>query len=70
MGRSNGGSKRATAVASALCATLVMMLPEVSAKRFIVGGNMGWTSDVNYTLWAEHQTIYLGDWLCKYLSFF
>ncbi|KAJ0754372.1 putative Phytocyanin domain, cupredoxin [Helianthus annuus] len=63
MGRNNGGSKRATAVASAFCATLVMMLPEVSAKRFIVGGNMGWTSDVNYTLWAEYQTFYLGDWL-------
>ncbi|KAF5791992.1 putative Phytocyanin domain, cupredoxin [Helianthus annuus] len=63
VGRNNGGSKRATAVASAFCATLVMMLPEVSAKRFIVGGNMGWTSDVNYTLWAEYQTFYLGNWL-------
>ncbi|KAJ0535565.1 putative Phytocyanin domain, cupredoxin [Helianthus annuus] len=63
MGRSNGGSRWAMVVALAFCATLVILLPEVSAKRFIVGGNMGWTSNVNYTLWAGNQTFYFGDWL-------
>lgn len=29
---------------------------------------MGWTSNVNYTLWAGNQTFYLGDWLCKYFA--
>ncbi|CAH1421001.1 unnamed protein product [Lactuca virosa] len=63
MGRSSSNGRWATAVALAFCATLLVMLPEVSAKRFIVGGNMGWTSNVNYTLWAGNQTFYLGDWL-------
>ncbi|CAI9283041.1 unnamed protein product [Lactuca saligna] len=63
MGRSISNGRWATAVALAFCATLLVMLPEVSAKRFIVGGNMGWTSNVNYTLWAGNQTFYLGDWL-------
>ncbi|KAK9067201.1 hypothetical protein SSX86_014526 [Deinandra increscens subsp. villosa] len=63
MGRSNGGGKLAATLALAFFATLIIMLPEVSAKRFIVGGNMGWTSNVNYTLWAGNQTFYFGDWL-------
>lgn len=32
--------------------------------RFIVGANMGWTSNVNYTIWAHDKHFYLGDWLC------
>ncbi|XP_076934384.1 early nodulin-like protein 17 [Bidens hawaiensis] len=55
-----------TSVALAFCATtliLVMLPGHASAKRFIVGGNMGWTTNVNYTLWAANQTFYLGDWL-------
>ncbi|KAJ0709070.1 putative transcription factor C2C2-Dof family [Helianthus annuus] len=40
------------------------MLPElVAGKRYIVGGNMGWTTNYNYTLWAANQTFYCGDWL-------
>ncbi|KAJ0838416.1 putative cupredoxin [Helianthus annuus] len=40
------------------------MLPElVAGKRYIVGGNMGWTPNYNYTLWAANQTFYRGDWL-------
>lgn len=41
-----------------------VMLPEVAAVRYIVGGNMGWTSNVNYTIWAQTKHFYNGDWLC------
>ncbi|KAM0039864.1 putative Phytocyanin domain, cupredoxin [Helianthus debilis subsp. tardiflorus] len=59
-----GRSKCTTAAALALCATLAVMLPElVAGKRYIVGGNMGWTTNYNYTLWAANQTFYRGDWL-------
>nr|XP_043615665.1 lamin-like protein [Erigeron canadensis] len=58
-----GRTKLTTMVGLAFLATLVVMLPQVYAKRFIVGGNMGWTSNVNYTIWAANQTFYFGDWL-------
>ncbi|CAA3011043.1 lamin-like protein isoform X1 [Olea europaea var. sylvestris] len=45
------------------CAVLVMMPAEVSAVRYIVGANMGWNSNVNYTIWAQGKHFYLGDWL-------
>ncbi|KAL7612340.1 hypothetical protein Lser_V15G07645 [Lactuca serriola] len=61
--RISRSSRRSTAVGVLFCAVVMVMLPDVSAKRFIVGGNMGWTSNVNYTLWAGNQTFYLGDWL-------
>ncbi|KAI3520869.1 hypothetical protein L1887_10321 [Cichorium endivia] len=59
----SSNSRWATAVGLLVCAVVMVMLPDVSAKRYIVGGNMGWTSNVNYTLWAGNQTFYLGDWL-------
>ncbi|KAL3844635.1 hypothetical protein ACJIZ3_002038 [Penstemon smallii] len=40
-----------------------MMLPEVAAIRYIVGANMGWTTNVNYTTWAQDKHFYNGDWL-------
>ncbi|KAL4577284.1 hypothetical protein LXL04_013390 [Taraxacum kok-saghyz] len=54
-----------TAVALLVCGVVMVMLPVVDGKRYIVGGNMGWTSNVNYTLWAGNQTFYLGDWLSR-----
>ncbi|GMH19353.1 hypothetical protein Nepgr_021197 [Nepenthes gracilis] len=42
---------------------LLVILPQVSGVRFIVGGNMGWSSNVNYTVWAKGKHFYLGDWL-------
>ncbi|GAB2299303.1 hypothetical protein Dimus_033375 [Dionaea muscipula] len=45
------------------CFSLLFMLPQVASVRFIVGGNMGWTSNVNYTIWAKDKHFYLGDWL-------
>lgn len=51
-----------------MCALVVVMVPQVYAKRYIVGGKMGWTSNVNYTIWAQDKHFYLDDWLCKSLS--
>ena len=47
--------------------TVLVMLPEASATRFIVGGNMGWSPNVNYTNWVKGKHFYNGDWLCKHL---
>ena len=55
----------ATAVVVLLCLVVVMELPEASATRYMVGGNVGWTSNVNYTIWAQDKHFYNGDWLCK-----
>lgn len=46
-----------------MCAMVMVMVPQVYAKRYIVGGKMGWTSNVNYTVWASDKHFYLGDWL-------
>ncbi|MCL7031480.1 hypothetical protein MKW94_011723 [Papaver nudicaule] len=45
------------------CALLIMLPSGVSAKRWTVGGNKGWTSNVNYTIWAQDIKFYKGDWL-------
>jgi len=50
-----------------MCAEMAMV-PGVSATRWIVGANMGWTTNVNYTIWAQDKHFYNGDWLCKLLS--
>ncbi|XP_011035820.1 PREDICTED: lamin-like protein [Populus euphratica] len=42
---------------------MVVMVPEVSATRWTVGSNMGWTNNVNYTIWAQGKHFYNGDWL-------
>lgn len=43
-----------------------VMLPEVAAVRILVGKGMGdaWTTNVNYTVWAQGWHFYNGDWLC------
>ncbi|CAI9767074.1 unnamed protein product [Fraxinus pennsylvanica] len=51
------------AAAVLTCVVMLIMPPEVSAVRYIVGGNMGWTTNVNYTVWAQGKQFYLGDWL-------
>ncbi|XP_019157005.1 PREDICTED: lamin-like protein [Ipomoea nil] len=50
-------------MAVVLTCAVVAMLPGVSSTRFIVGANMGWTSNMNYTVWARGKHFYLGDWL-------
>ncbi|KAM5551972.1 hypothetical protein ABKV19_026710 [Rosa sericea] len=40
-----------------------VMVPEASAARITVGGNKGWSPNVNYTIWAQDKHFYNGDWL-------
>ncbi|XP_030465005.2 early nodulin-like protein 17 [Syzygium oleosum] len=45
-----------------------VMLPGVAAVRYLVGKDMGesgnaWTTNVNYTVWAQNKHFYNGDWL-------
>lgn len=37
----------------------------VSATDHIVGGYHGWNPNINYTPWANNQTFYVGDLICK-----
>ncbi|KAL5723019.1 hypothetical protein ACHQM5_006465 [Ranunculus cassubicifolius] len=49
-----------------LSCALVLIIPQVSATRYIVGGKFGWQSNaanVNYTVWAKEHKFYNGDWL-------
>nr|GMD56930.1 lamin-like protein [Ipomoea batatas] len=68
MGKRQTESGWPTAAAVLTCTLLVVMLPEVSSTRFIVGANMGWSPNVNYTVWARGKHFYLGDWLCMLSS--
>lgn len=47
---------------------MTVVVPEVSATRWTVGAHMGWTTNVNYTIWAKDKHFYNGDWLCKLFS--
>ncbi|XP_052188316.1 lamin-like protein [Diospyros lotus] len=49
--------------ALAVAVAVLLMVPAVSSVRYIVGANMGWTSNVNYTIWARGKQFYNGDWL-------
>nr|TKS08277.1 plastocyanin-like domain-containing family protein [Populus alba] len=66
MERSGFGSSMTVAVAVAvLVFAMMVMVPEVSATRWTVGSNMGWTTNVNYTIWAQDKHFYNGDWLYR-----
>ncbi|XP_022740900.1 lamin-like protein [Durio zibethinus] len=56
-------SKAMMVVVAAMAFALVMVVPRADATRFIVGANMGWTTNVNYTIWAQGKHFYNGDWL-------
>ncbi|XP_047323256.1 lamin-like protein [Impatiens glandulifera] len=45
------------------CFAFVAMIPQTSSVRYIVGANMGWTNNVNYTIWAQDKHFYTEDWL-------
>ncbi|KAL3525896.1 hypothetical protein ACH5RR_014268 [Cinchona calisaya] len=47
----------------AAAALLLVMVPQVSSIRYMVGSNMGWSPGVNYTIWAQGKHFYNGDWL-------
>ncbi|MED6107010.1 hypothetical protein PIB30_009858 [Stylosanthes scabra] len=42
---------------------VLVMLPEASAKLWLAGDNMGWTSYVNYSSWTKGKHFYNGDYL-------
>ncbi|XP_057795805.1 early nodulin-like protein 17 [Salvia miltiorrhiza] len=57
------GVNRGVLLAAAALLFAAVMLPEVVAVRYIVGGNMGWSQSVNYTIWAQDKKFYNGNWL-------
>ncbi|CAK9322442.1 unnamed protein product [Citrullus colocynthis] len=44
-----------------LCAAVALF--PVSATDHIVGANRGWNPGINYTLWANNHTFYVGDFI-------
>ncbi|CAH8315926.1 unnamed protein product [Eruca vesicaria subsp. sativa] len=38
-------------------------VPEVAAKKYLVGDKKFWNPNVDYTTWAKGKHFYLGDWL-------
>ncbi|KAL0463986.1 UNVERIFIED_CONTAM: Lamin-like protein [Sesamum latifolium] len=42
-------------------AVLLLLLSSAAATDHIVGANKGWNPGINYTLWANNQTFYVGD---------
>ncbi|TKY64649.1 Lamin protein [Spatholobus suberectus] len=43
------------------CALLLLISVVVTATDHIVGANRGWNAGINYTLWANNHTFYVGD---------
>lgn len=55
-----------TAAVALTVALLLLMVPEASSVRYIVGTGLGgWAPNINYTIWAQDKHFYNGDWLCK-----
>ncbi|KAI4355840.1 hypothetical protein L6164_004575 [Bauhinia variegata] len=51
---------------SLICALFVLIsavahLSPVTATDHIVGANRGWNAGINYTLWSNNHTFYVGD---------
>ncbi|KAI3463470.1 hypothetical protein Pfo_020133 [Paulownia fortunei] len=42
-------------------AVLFLLLSSAAATDHIVGANRGWNPGMNYTLWANNHTFYVGD---------
>ncbi|PIM98012.1 hypothetical protein CDL12_29509 [Handroanthus impetiginosus] len=57
------GLRRGIVFAAVALMFAAVMLPEVAAVRYVVGGKMGWSSNVNYKNWARGRHFYKGDWL-------
>ncbi|CAM8909785.1 hypothetical protein QQ045_009003 [Rhodiola kirilowii] len=57
------GLKRGASTVVLVLLLLLVVSEEVSATRFIVGGNQGWSPNVNYTIWAQDKHFYYDDWL-------
>ncbi|KAK9149848.1 hypothetical protein Scep_008605 [Stephania cephalantha] len=44
-----------------ICASTITLATLVHATDHIVGANRGWNPGINYTLWANNHTFYVGD---------
>ncbi|KAL0429727.1 UNVERIFIED_CONTAM: Blue copper protein [Sesamum radiatum] len=44
-----------------LAFAVLLLLSSAAATDHIVGANKGWNPGINYTLWANNQTFYVGD---------
>ncbi|KAL7152621.1 hypothetical protein ABFS83_04G110200 [Erythranthe nasuta] len=44
-----------------IAAVLFLILSSAAATDHIVGANRGWNPGMNYTLWANNHTFYVGD---------
>lgn len=53
---------------SVLFFLLLAAAATVNATDHIVGANKGWNPGINYTLWANNQTFYAGDYICTYYT--
>lgn len=42
---------------------LLLLATTINATDHIVGANKGWNPGMNYTLWANNQTFYAGDYI-------
>ncbi|KAL8137068.1 hypothetical protein V2J09_003069 [Rumex salicifolius] len=52
--------------AAVLAALLIFTFQPAAATDHIVGANRGWNPGINYTLWANNHTFYVGDYICMY----
>ncbi|KAL2321493.1 hypothetical protein Fmac_025872 [Flemingia macrophylla] len=43
------------------CGVLLLLSAVATATDHIVGANRGWNPGINYTLWANNHTFYVGD---------
>ncbi|MBA0594797.1 hypothetical protein Gotri_009858 [Gossypium trilobum] len=56
-----------------VCLLFLLIFGTVTATDHIVGANKGWNPGINYTLWANNQTFYVGDlifWIPSSLPFY
>ncbi|GKU97283.1 hypothetical protein SLEP1_g10450 [Rubroshorea leprosula] len=54
---------RMMAAVAVLACAMAVMVSEVEATKWTVGGNKFWATNVNYTIWAQDKHFYNGDWL-------
>lgn len=47
-------------------AVVLLLLSSAAATDHIVGANKGWNPGINYTVWANNHTFYVGDLICTY----
>jgi hypothetical protein len=48
---------------------VAILVPSVSATKFGVGDDKGWTINLDYQAWAQGKEFHVGDTLGIYISF-